>query len=44
MRYCKDDDDDNNDVNSNDNNNDDDDGVRTVECGKDTKIYPDISQ
>lgn len=43
MRYCKgddsDDDDGDNNNSSNNNNNTNDDGVRTVECGKETKIY-----
>lgn len=45
MRYCKEivvDDDDGN--SNNNNNNKNDDGVRTVECGKETKIYPNIDQ
>lgn len=40
MRYCKSDDSDDDDGdNNNSSNNTNDDGVRTVECGKETKIY-----
>lgn len=40
MRYCKDVDDHDEGNKTNDNDANDDDGVRTVECGKETKIYP----
>lgn len=46
MRYCKNVDDDGDEENNNNNKNDTnntnvhEDGVRTVECGKETKIYP----
>lgn len=50
MRYCKnvdDDDDDveenkNNNKNDNSNNNGHEEGVRTVECGKESRIYPSV--